>query len=79
MTPPVPTKYPVTLDGVTEKLAGEMRARGLVLLNPDDDADVEKLAEAMAGAQTGQPWGYSWEQSWFRDEARAVLDALAGK
>lgn len=77
-TPPVPTTYPAKLNGVTAKLRTELEARGLVLFDPKDPADVERLAAAIAVKYVGKPWDMVFSQEWFRTGAGEVLRALAG-
>jgi hypothetical protein len=45
-TPPVPTTYPVAI-ATNEKLIADLRARGLIVLDPEDPAVPGRVARAL--------------------------------
>ena len=83
MTAPVPTSYPVTITGVTDKLRTELAARGLVLIDPKDPALIERAARAQFAFDelfTDTKWTFEQVdeeiRTVYREGARAVFAAL---
>jgi hypothetical protein len=75
ITDPVPTTYPVAI-ATNEKLIADLRARGLIVLDPSDEDVIERAAEAMCVAD-GRKWDMCFAQGDFMRIARAALAALA--